>query len=140
MQVTGALRRLGRRVTAADFLADVGSNGLLVERESGQYCFAHHTFQEYLAAAHIRDKGLADDLAKAVGDPWWRETTLLYTAQADADPIVAACLDSGTIPALALAFDCADQDSDLDADLRRQSGRAAGSCDRSRNQPRNAAA
>ena len=119
-EIGPALRRLGRRASAEDFLADASSNGLLVERESGQYCFAHHTFQEYLAAVHIRDKGLADDLAETVGDPWWRETTLLYTAQADADPIVAACLDSGTIPALALAFDCADQDSDLDAELRRQ--------------------
>ena len=117
-EIGPALPRLGRQVNAEDFLADTG--GLLVERERGQYCFAHHTFQEYLAAVHIRDKGLVDGLAKTVGDPWWRETTLLYTAQADADPIVTACLDSGTIPALTLAFDCADQDSDLGADLRRQ--------------------
>ena len=117
-EIRPALRRLPRQVTAEGFLADVGSNGLLVERESGLYCFAHHTFQEYLAAAYIRDKGLADVLAKAVDDPWWRETTLLYAARADADPIVAACLNSGTITALALAFDCADQGSEFAEDLR----------------------
>ena len=113
-----ALRRLPGQLAAEDFLADAGSNGLLVERESGLYCFVHQTFQEYLAAAHIRDKGLASVLAQAVDDPWWRETTLLYTAHADADPIVAACLESGTVTALALAFDCAEQGSEIAADLR----------------------
>ena len=119
-EIRPALRRLPRQVTAEGFLADVGSNGLLVERESGLYCFAHHTFQEYLAAAYIRDKGLADVLANAVDDPWWRETTLLYAARADADPIVAACLNSGTITALALAFDCADQGSAFAEELRKR--------------------
>ncbi len=113
-----ALRRLPGQLTAEDFLADAGSNGLLVERESGLYCFVHHTFQEYLAAAHIRSKGLARVLAQAVDDPWWRETTLLYAAHADTDPIVTACLESATITALALAFDCAEQDSEIAADLR----------------------
>jgi hypothetical protein len=108
------LRRMSRRVASEDFLADVGSNGLLIEREAEQYSFAHHTFQEYLAAAHIRDKGLSAVLAEAVSDPWWRETTLLYAARSDADPIVEACLAAGTVSALALAFDCAAQDGDLD--------------------------
>ncbi len=119
-EIRPAMRRLPRQVTAEGFLADVGSNGLLVERESGLYCFAHHTFQEYLAAVYIRDKGLADVLANAVDDPWWRETTLLYAARADADPIVAACLNSGTVTALALAFDCADQGSAFAEELRKR--------------------
>jgi hypothetical protein len=117
-EIKPALRRLPRQITAEGFLADVGSNGLLVERETGQYCFAHHTFQEYLASAYIRSKGVAAVLSEAVDDPWWRETTLLYTARTDADPIVAASLDSGTITALSLAFDCADQGSELAEDLR----------------------
>ena len=119
-EIRPALRRLPRQVTAEGFLADVGSNGLLVERESGLYCFAHHTFQEYLAAAYIRDKGLVDVLTNAVDDPWWRETTLLYATRADADPIVTACLNSGTITALALAFDCADQGSAFAEELRKR--------------------
>ena len=134
-EIRPALRRLPRQVTAEGFLADVGSNGLLVERESGLYCFAHHTFQEYLAAAYIRDKGLADVLANAVDDPWWRETTLLYAARADADPIVAACLNSGTITALALAFDCADQGSDVRRRPARPPRRPAGRSLQSRDQP-----
>jgi hypothetical protein len=117
-EIRPTLRRLPRQITAEGFLADVGSNGLLIERETGLYCFAHHTLQEYLAAARVRDKGVADVLASAVDDTWWRETTLLYTARADADPIIAASLNSGTITALALAFDCADQGSEFAEDLR----------------------
>jgi hypothetical protein len=112
------LRRVSKDVTAEDFLADVSSNGLLIERESELYSFAHHTFQEYLAAEHMRQKGVHKILAKTVDDVWWRETALLYTARADGDPIVEACLESGTITALALAFDCADQTSELAPELR----------------------
>lgn len=113
-----ALQRLSTPMTERDLLADLSSNGLLVEREADLFSFAHLTFQEYLAATHIRDKALTQTLAESVDDDWWRETTLLYATRSDADPIVSACLDSGTIPALALAFDIADQDSELDPDLR----------------------
>ncbi len=115
-----ALRRMPQNLTADEFLTNIRSNGLLIERESGLYSFAHHTFQEYLAAAHIRDKGLHSVLAGAVDDPWWRETTLLYTARSDADPIVQACLDSTNVTALSLAFDCAEQNSELEPELRRR--------------------
>ncbi|MFI9383110.1 NACHT domain-containing protein [Kutzneria sp. NPDC052558] len=115
-----ALRRVSRDLTPDDFLADVSSNGLIVERESGQYSFAHLTFQEYLAASHIRDRGLTKVLAEQVDNVWWRETTLLYAARSDADEIVLACLDSASVPALSLAFDCVDQSSELDPDLRDQ--------------------
>ncbi len=114
------LERVSGKVTAEEFLADIGSNGLLVERESGQYCFAHHTFQEYLAAAHIRDAKLAEVLAEKVDDPWWRETTLLYAARGDVGPIVEACLTSSSVSAITLAMDCAANDRHLDADLRRR--------------------
>jgi hypothetical protein len=113
-----ALRRMTRDLTAEGFLAEASSNGLLIERESEVYSFAHHTFQEYLAATHIRDKGLVHVLAEAVDDPWWRETTLLYTARSDADPIVKSCLESDTITALSLAFDCAIQCGELAPALR----------------------
>nr|WP_225954096.1 NACHT domain-containing protein [Kibdelosporangium phytohabitans] len=116
-EVGSTLRRLSRKVTAADFVADVTSNGLLVERESGLYAFAHHTFQEFLAANHIRDKNLLGTLVDNVDDLWWRETTLLYTARADADAIVEACLKSGSVQALSLALDCVDQGSELKPEL-----------------------
>jgi hypothetical protein len=112
------LRRMSTTVDGARFLADVSTNGLLVERESGVYAFTHLTFQEYLAASHIRDHGRVELLTDAVDDVWWRETTLLYAARSDADPIVRACLTSGSVTALSLAFDCAEQDGELAPDLR----------------------
>ncbi|SPF00232.1 putative NTPase (NACHT family) [Streptomyces sp. MA5143a] len=112
------LRRMPTILTAEEFLADVGSNGLLIERESGLYAFSHHTFQEYLAAAHIRDTGQSQLLADSVDDVWWRESTLLYVVGADADAIVEAGLESGTVTALSLAFDCVEQASHLAPELR----------------------
>jgi len=52
--------------------------GLLVERETGVYAFAHLTFQEYLAACAIadRDDYIAYTL-RHLHDPWWREVILL---------------------------------------------------------------
>ncbi|MEV6149909.1 NACHT domain-containing protein [Nonomuraea sp. NPDC052129] len=126
-EIRPALRRMATRLTAEELLCDVRSNGLLIERESDLYSFAHHTFQEYLAAAHIRDKGRPDVLVAAVDDVWWRETTLLYAARSDADPIVAACLSSGTVTALSLAFDCAEEGSELDPVLRERLDRLLGS-------------
>jgi NACHT domain/Sulfatase-modifying factor enzyme 1 len=114
------LSRMSSSYSAADFLADVGSNGLFIERESGIYAFAHQTFQEYLAATYIRDKGLVAVLAEAVNDTWWRELTLLYVARADADPIIQASLDSGSVAALTLAFDCAEEKPDLAPELQKR--------------------
>jgi hypothetical protein len=115
-----ALRRMTQDVTAENFLADESRDGLFVERENGEYSFAHHTFQEYLAAAHILDKGSAKLLCDSVDDPWWRETTLLYAARSDADAIVRACLTSDSVTALSLAFDCAGQCRELALELRKE--------------------
>lgn len=118
--ISPALRRVDRELSAGDFLADATASGLLLERENGLYAFAHQTFQEYLAAAHVRDKRQLEMLTSAVDDPWWRETTLLYAARADADPIIRACLSSDNVTALALAFDCADQAGEVDPQLREE--------------------
>ncbi|MCX3060256.1 NACHT domain-containing protein [Streptomyces beihaiensis] len=112
------LPRVSAQLTAAAFLDDVSSNGLLVERERSLFGFAHLTIQEYLAAEHIREKSLVQTLVAAVEDDWWRECTLLYAAGADVGPLVQACLDVGSVSALALAFECAEEGNELDPELR----------------------
>ncbi|MEU5694180.1 NACHT domain-containing protein [Actinosynnema sp. NPDC020468] len=113
-----ALRRMTDEVGAADFLAEVVSSGLLVERENGQYAFAHQTFQEYLASAHLREKGLGGSLTASVDDLWWRETTLLYVARSDGDAVVRACLASQSVRALDLALHCAEESNELAPELK----------------------
>ncbi|HEX4287863.1 MAG TPA: NACHT domain-containing protein [Trebonia sp.] len=114
------LERYSSSVTGDAFLDSVARNGLLVEAE-GRYAFTHLTFQEYLAARHVSaNSDLVKSLVDRVSDPWWHETILLYAATADASPIVRGCLDSGTIAALTLAFDCAEASTEIDPDLRRR--------------------
>jgi hypothetical protein len=113
------LDRLPESLTDEAFLDDIERNGLLIRPTEGLYSFSHKTFQEYLAAQHISaNPRLAKSLADTVNSTWWRETILLYATMADATPIVRACLDSGAISALALAFDCAETSNDLSPDLR----------------------
>jgi formylglycine-generating enzyme required for sulfatase activity len=60
--------------------------GLLVEREPKLYCFAHRSFQEYLAACYLLDTSpdFSEDVHRLVEeDPaWWREVILLAMGKA----------------------------------------------------------
>ncbi len=115
------LARFPASVTAQAFLDDVSRGGLLTEAAAGRYAFTHLTFQEYLAARHVGAvPELGPRLADDVGDPWWHETILLYAASADVSPVVRACLDQGTVPALTLAFDCAEASAEIDPELRQR--------------------
>ncbi|GLY85720.1 NACHT domain-containing protein [Actinoallomurus iriomotensis] len=113
-----AVRRVSRELSAESFLDDVSMNGLVIERENSVYAFTHFTFQEYLAAARLKEKGLASVLVGAVDDDWWRECTLLYAARSDPGPIIEACLRSRSPAALALAFYCADEAGELAPELQ----------------------
>jgi hypothetical protein len=115
------LERFPASVSGEAFLDDISRNGLLAEVTPGRFAFTHLTFQEYLAARHVSaNPDFVKNLAGNVSDPWWHESTLLYAANADASPIVRACLDSGTIPALTLAFDCDEASTEIDPDLRQR--------------------
>jgi len=94
-------------------------SGLLLEHEPNVYSFAHLTFQEYLAAVHIREHHLEHELVADLEASWWHETIRLYAAQTDASPIIAACLDSSkpSVAALSLALDCQEEARQLHPDL-----------------------
>lgn len=112
------LRRISRQLTAEEILDSVGSSGLFIERENGVHSFAHLTFQEYLAAAYIKERNLSSILIENTSDIWWRETTLLYVTGTDGGPIVRACLNAASLPALTLAFDCAEEAGELSENLQ----------------------
>jgi formylglycine-generating enzyme required for sulfatase activity len=69
---------------ARHFLEDVREHtALLLDRGGRQYGFIHLTFQEYLAAVALAQKGqqgiepVVEALAEHVGQPTWHEVTLL---------------------------------------------------------------
>lgn len=103
------LARISIHLPGVDFLKMIEeSSGLLLERESGVYSFAHQTFQEYLAAVHIDKQQITAELITHIENSWWHETTRLYAARADASDIIAACIqkEKPSITALTLAIEC----------------------------------
>ncbi|GAA0947145.1 NACHT domain-containing protein [Actinocorallia libanotica] len=113
------LERTVSGVSPHEFLTRIKKSGLLLERRYRHYGFVHLTLQEYLAASlvpehHARRQILIDN----VGDPWWRETTLLWAARNDATPVVEACLHARTVTSLGLAYACAAEARELDAPVR----------------------
>lgn len=108
-----------------DFLEHIqNSSGLIIEREKGVIAFVHETIQEYLTSVQIREEQALYLLTTNVTDIWWRDTILLYCAQADANPIVSACLNDNSPTAIALAADCAESARELSAEYRRNVERA----------------
>jgi energy-coupling factor transporter ATP-binding protein EcfA2 len=86
------------------FLSDLHDNsGLVLEREASSWSFAHKTFQEYLTATYWLPEKILPDWAALVKYDWWYETLRLYAMQGDATPILQACLNDGSVPALTLA-------------------------------------
>lgn len=93
---------------AARFLGDLQTDsGLLLERESGVWSFAHLSFQEYLTARFwLENREAGRDWAALVGDSWWQEMLRLYAAQGDATPLIQACMSVDSVTALTLAAEC----------------------------------
>ncbi|MCK5527644.1 MAG: SUMF1/EgtB/PvdO family nonheme iron enzyme, partial [Candidatus Latescibacteria bacterium] len=67
-------------------------SGLLVERGLDIFGFQHQTFQEYLAAREIAERGKVEILISHFGDAYWREVTLLCAGIRDASDLVMGIL------------------------------------------------
>ena len=98
------------------------SSGLLLERESNEYSFAHLTFQEYFAAMYVLEEQLGQELVMYVEESWWHETIRLYCARADATPIIDACLSDSkpSVLALTLAIECANEALKIQRQVRQK--------------------
>ena len=64
---------------ARDFLAPVVEVSELIVQQEDEYEFAHLSFQEYLAAAHVAAKPEREALLyEHLQEDWWKPTILLY--------------------------------------------------------------
>lgn len=83
-QILKCLPEVGRRREPGEideFLKETaGRNNVLASVGNGKYRFTHRTFQEYLAAKHLVDRGDAGryEIEKHLHDPWWEEVVLFY--------------------------------------------------------------
>lgn len=121
--IKDTLAAVSKTISAEEFLKDIRDfSGVLVERENSVYSFAHLTFQEYLAAAHIRSHRLEQETLAHIHESWWHEVLRLYSAQGDASPIILECLkdEHPSIEALTLATQCMEEAFEVKPHLRDQ--------------------
>ncbi len=120
--ITTPLQLVSSTQTPQDFLdhLEAITSGLLLEREQGEYSFAHQTFQEYLAMIYIQENHLEHELLSYVDSSWWHETILLFCAQADATAILQACITQSlpSLEALTLAIDCVEEARTVKAEVK----------------------
>jgi predicted NACHT family NTPase len=117
--IQGTLRHVNQRLAPGDFLVSVeNDSSLLLEKEAGGvYAFAHHTFQEFLAACHAQENAAParrgkrvsahesiELLTRNIGDGWWAETIRLFAAKGNASPILRACISRPALDPEALAL------------------------------------
>ncbi len=122
-------RVIGTKLSPSQFLKQIKElSGLLVERELGVYEFAHLSFQEYLAAARVKELQQDNLLTEKLHDPWWAETIRLYAAQGDATNLIRQAIANPTINSLTLALDCLEESLKVEPSVREQLEEMLGVC------------
>ncbi|MGK7933623.1 MAG: SUMF1/EgtB/PvdO family nonheme iron enzyme [Microcystaceae cyanobacterium] len=92
--------------------------GLLVEREMGVYEFAHLSFQEYLAAAEIKETQKESILLRNMDNGWWKETIRLYAAQGNGTDLIEYAANHPSVASLTLAVDCLEESLKVSPETR----------------------
>ncbi|NEP09907.1 MAG: NACHT domain-containing protein [Symploca sp. SIO2C1] len=111
----------GTQVKPKQFLKHIENvSGLLVEKELGVYEFAHLSFQEYLAAAHVKETNQEKPLIQKINDSWWHETIRLYAAKSDATNLIRAALANPTVASLSIAYDCLAEGNRVELGVRQK--------------------
>jgi len=89
-----ALGRFGYQSVFEDILQDlVVGSGILVSERTGLYSFGHLTFQEHLAGEYLISHAKLDDVARKLGNDWWREALLFYASlKGDITELIDFCL------------------------------------------------
>lgn len=106
-QLNDYLKAEGETVEADQFLeAVVRVSELLVEREIGEYEFAHLSFQEFLAANEIVRRGLESTLYQWFEDDRWKPTILFYAGLVRPEQLMRTMVEQG---AFDLAYACGQQ-------------------------------
>ncbi|MGH8880137.1 MAG: NACHT domain-containing protein, partial [Stackebrandtia sp.] len=96
-----------------ELIAEGSAAGWLTRTPDGRHAFTHLSLQQFFADRDIRE---ADILTK-IDDPWWRDAILLWSRRSNVSRVIESCLASGSITALALAYDAAETCGELDPGL-----------------------
>lgn len=119
IQTTLKRCRPDRDFTSEQFWQEITEiAGLLVEKEPGQYEFTHQTFQEYLAALHIKEQGQEIRLLENLTNDRWQEVICFYAAMGDATPLIETMLQNSTPYTLQLANRCKNEGREVDPKVR----------------------
>ena len=95
------------KLTVEEWLEVIKNDvGLIVEKETGSYEFAHLSFQEYLAAVQAKTSNQENLLIQNFQNSTWAETIRLYAALRDTTQLIIYALKNPNIASLSLAYDC----------------------------------
>ncbi|MEN8446222.1 MAG: GUN4 domain-containing protein, partial [Cyanobacteria bacterium J06555_13] len=126
--VGDALAEQEEALTAQDFVEPVVEVSELIVQQEDEYEFAHLSFQEYLAAAHVAARPEREELLhEHVREDWWKPTLLLYSGLVNPTKLIREAMVQG---ANDVAYDCLQEtrkriDEDLKASLQVGRGQAA---------------
>ncbi len=95
------------KLTVEEWLEVIKNDvGLIVEKETGSYEFAHLSFQEYLAAVQVKASNQENILIQNFQNSTWAETIRLYAALSDTTQLIECAIQNRSITSLSLAYDC----------------------------------